>query len=208
MSYQEQIIALAGMFQAGCLVRQIAREGRCEQAAYEASLRSLLDLNAVSTEAVYGGLEGVRLGLDVLSTLYKAETKIRDLEVSQYVLAIAHLEKKLAKQPKLLSAISNGIERAQAQAESFSPTHENVIANLAGIYTDTISTIPPRIVVSGEQGYLNNTENANKVRALLLALMRSAILWKQKGGRRWHVLLKRGKIMAAAKNLLKQTEVN
>ncbi|MDH5230485.1 MAG: DUF489 family protein, partial [Gammaproteobacteria bacterium] len=88
------------------------------------------------------------------------------------------------------------------------PTHENVVANLAGIYTDTISTIPPRIVVSGEQGYLNNTENANKVRALLLALMRSAILWKQKGGRRWHVLLKRGKIMAAAKNLLKQTEVN
>ncbi len=204
MSQRDQIIALAGMFQAAELVRQIAREGRAERRAFEDSIRSILTLDAPSTEAVYGGLCKVRVGLEILSTLYDREHKPRDLELTQYVLGIVHLEKKLHKQPRLLEIIRNGIERVQAQAQNFDLLHENVIANLASVYTDTISTLQPRIVVSGEQGYLNDSSNADKVRALLLALMRSAVLWRQKGGGRWQLLFSRAKIMRAAENLLRQ----
>ncbi len=204
MSQRDQIMALAGMFQAAELVRQIAREGRAERQAFENSIRSILTLDAPSTEAVYGGLCHVRLGLEILSTLYEREHKPRDLELTQYVLGIAHLEKKLRKQPRLLESIRSGIERVQSQTQSLDLLHEDVIANLASIYSDTISTLQPRIVVSGEQGYLNDSGNADKVRALLLALMRSAVLWQQKGGGRWQLLFSRAKIMRAAESLLRE----
>ncbi len=208
MSYRDQIIALAGMFQAAYLVRQIAREGQTDKEPFERCLRSILATDAPTTEAVYGGLDGVCKGLEILSTLYEREYKPRDLELSQYVLGIAHLEKKLRKQPELLDKITTGIARVQAQTETFDLLHENVIANLASIYSETISTLQPRIVVSGEQGYLNDNNNANKVRALLLALMRSAVLWQQKGGGRWQLLFSRGKIMKTASELLAECREN
>lgn len=204
MSYRDQTLALAGMFQAGNLVRQVAREGSCDSEDFATAINSILKINADTTEAVYGGAHKLRHGLELLSSLYTPMNKARDMEVTQYVLGIAHLEKKMQKQPKLFEAIGAGIERAQAQTEMFEMTHKNVIANLADTYSNTISTIQPRIVVSGEQGYLNDTDNANKVRALLLALMRSAVLWRQKGGKRWQFLFSRKKIMNAASQLLNE----
>ena len=59
------------------------------------------------------------------------------------------------------------------------------------LYQDTISTLGPKIMVSGEQPHLSNERNANKVRALLLAGIRSAVLWKQCGGSRWQFLFGR-----------------
>ena len=88
------------------------------------------------------------------------------------------------------------------QAEIFSPLHDNVIANLADIYSNTVSQILPKIMVSGESNFLNNPANANKIRALLLAGVRSAVLWTQTGGGRWQVLFKRKQFVQAARELL------
>jgi high frequency lysogenization protein len=202
MSYRDQTLALAGMFQAGNLVRQIAREGSANPREVEIAIDSILRIDAETTDEVYGGVENLRQGLELLATLYSPMNKQRDMEITQYVLGIAHLEKKMQKQPQLFQAVGSGIERAKAQTEMFESTHENVIANLADTYANTISTLSPRIVVSGEQGYLNNQNNANKVRALLLSLMRSAVLWRQKGGKRWQFLFNRKKIMKSAAEIL------
>ncbi|MDH5300068.1 MAG: high frequency lysogenization protein HflD [Gammaproteobacteria bacterium] len=204
MSYRDQTLALAGMFQAGDLVRQVAREGNCVTNDFVTAVNSILKTDAPTTEAVYGGPQGVKHGLELLAELYTPMNKQRDMEVTQYVLGIAHLEKKLHQHPDLLNKLTSGIERANSQAEMFSPTHENVIANLADIYSNTISTLTPRIIVNGEQGYLNDAGNAAKVRTLLLALMRSAVLWRQKGGRRWQFLFSRKKIMSTANELLRE----
>lgn len=199
--FEEQIIALAGMFQAGYLVREVARAGSTHGEIFEHSINSVLKLDSHSVSDVYDGLAGVKTGIEILASLYSPETKARDMEISQYVLGIAYLERKLMKNGELLNTLKAGIERANAQSETYSSVHENVIANLASTYQDTISTLQPRIVVAGEQTYLSDTANANKIRALLLALMRSAVLWRQLGGRRWHLLFKRSKIMRAAKML-------
>jgi len=113
-----------------------------------------------------------------------------------------HLERKLAKKPDMLKTIAQGIEKAREQARHFSSTHENVVANLADLYVNTISTLPPRIIVNGEHGYLSDPENANKVRALLLAAIRSAVLWRQCGGMRLQLLLNRRKIIEEAEKIL------
>lgn len=198
----DRIIALAGMFQAGQLIRQISQEGTVDPEPFEASLQSILNIDATTTEAVYGGLQGVALGLSILKTLFASTEKQRDLEVARYVFGIIQLDKKLNKNPKMLDTISIGIERAIAQTQLYELPHENVIANLAGIYAETISNLSPKIIVSGAQNHLTNPKNADKVRALLLALMRSAVLWRQKGGKRWQIIFGRGKIMQQANALL------
>jgi high frequency lysogenization protein len=44
--------------------------------------------------------------------------------------------------------------------------------------------LSPRIMVNGDPAHLNNPENANRIRALLLAGIRAAMLWRQSGGGR------------------------
>ena len=59
-------------------------------------------------------------------------------------------------------------------------------------------------MINGNPDYLSRTETANKIRACLLAGIRSAILWRQCGGTRWKFLFYRKKIQAEIQELLKQ----
>ncbi len=204
MSYTEKVIAMASMFQAGSLVRDVARTGQCDTTGFETAIKSIINSNAKSTEDVYGGIANLETGLRMMSTMFNRENKERDMEISRYVLGIIVLEKQLTKNKTLFAKLGAGIERAEAQTESFSITHENIVANLADTYAETISTLKPRIIVSGEQMHLTNPANANKIRALLFAIMRSAVLWKQKGGTRMMFLFGRAKIQKEALRLLNQ----
>lgn len=58
---------------------------------------------------------------------------------------------------------------------------------LARLYQDTISKLSFRIHVAGNPEYLRDHAVADQIRALLLAGIRSAVLWHQLGGRRWHL---------------------
>ncbi len=206
-SYTNRIIALAGILQACHLVQRVARNNTSASAALEATLGSVLNIDAASTEAVYGGVTGVALGLKRLREQLSKETTRRDLELTRYAIGVMHLERQLAKRPGMLEKIRIGVERTQAQTAHFPITHPNVIASLADIYTTTLSTLTPRIMVQGEQGYLSNPDNANKVRAQLLAAIRSAVLWRQLGGRRWQLILARSAILREASALLKTAGV-
>lgn len=203
MSYSvnDRALALAGIYQACVLVGKIAYQGLADTAAQEACIRSLFVTTPQETADVYGGIDSIaanlRLGLDTLAEQF-GESGKRDIELTRYVISILALERKLMKQTKMLQTLSEGIDRARSQAEHFSPCHENVIANLADLYIQTISTLSPRIIVRGEHGHLSNPLNASRVRALLLAAIRSAILWRQCGGRRWQLLIQRNSIFTAA----------
>jgi high frequency lysogenization protein len=59
-------------------------------------------------------------------------------------------------------------------------------------------------MVNGDEQYLSRTETVNKIRALLLAGIRSALLWRQCGGARWKFLFYRKKLHDEAKFLLTQ----
>lgn len=200
---EDRTLALAGVFQAVQLVKEIAHQGSMSTDNYEASVGSIFNTQPDTTAAVYGGLHNVTNGIKLLRIHMGGTDQVRDLEITRYVVAILYLERQLAKRPLMLQQIATGIEKARAQAEHFSKTHSNVIASLAGLYSDTISTLTPRIIVSGEQGYLSNTENANKVRALLLAAIRSAVLWRQCGGGRLQLIFGRNKMIREAEHLLK-----
>ncbi|RKZ66995.1 MAG: lysogenization regulator HflD [Candidatus Parabeggiatoa sp. nov. 3] len=203
MSIENRTLALAGMFQSADLVRQIARQGLLDIAPFEASITSLLQLDADSTEAVYGGLSGLKTGLQVLCGQLGTGTK-RDMEVMHYLLGMVFLERKLSRHDGMLEKIKVGIEEAVKQTEMYAMTDPNIIAQLAYLYTQTLSTLDYRIKVNGERRFLENQNNAHKIRALLLSGIRSAVLWQQKGGKRLQLIFSRGKILRSAQQSLER----
>ncbi|MDP1664429.1 MAG: high frequency lysogenization protein HflD [Methylobacter sp.] len=198
-----QTIALAGIAQAAALVQQLATTGSADSSALEASIASLFVSDEHGVENVYGGLSGLKLGLERLNDQMTG-LKIANPEQARYAASLVFLENQVSKQPAMLKTIFSGIERAQTQSEHFGLMHENVLANLGDIYHTTVSTLQPRIMVNGEQEYLSRPDIVNKIRACLLAGIRSAILWQQCGGARWKFLLYRKKIQAELQILLQR----
>ena len=196
-------LALAGVFQAAALVEQLAKTGYLPTDPYRTSIESLFALNPDSTEAVFGNRGNLALGLKVMGDLLQQQRSREHSHALRYVLGILHLQKKLGKQGDMLEIIASRLKQAQQQAEHFSSTHDNVIANLADIYTDTISTFRFRIQVMGDYNYLQQSRIANQVRALLFAGVRAATLWRQVGGNRIQVVLQRRRLCQAADELLR-----
>lgn len=199
---RDKTLALAGIFQSAALVHQLANTGTLDLHDLTTCISSTLELNPLTTQSVYGRLENLRTGLHTLAQYLGEQPAQRDPNVARYVISLLHLQRKLRKRRNMLAAIAEGIERAKKQSEIFGLIHDNVIANLAGIYADTVSTIPPKIMVSGDSSVLSNPDNANKIRAILLAGIRSAVLWSQLGGNRWQILFNRRTFIEQARRLL------
>ena len=197
----DRTLALAGVFQAAGLVQQVATRGSADLGALESSVGSLFHTDPPTTEAVYGGAAGVRLGLQWLRQHLSEASSPHNAQVVKYVIGVLHLERRLSQRPEMLQRIRDAIESARRQSAHFSSMHSNVIANFAACYSDTLSTLTPRIIVTGEQGHLSSPEVANAVRTLLLAAVRSAVLWRQCGGNRWQLLLGRRALLAEAQRL-------
>ena len=205
-SYREQVLAFAGIWQAVKLVQQVARTGNANTVDLEASLKTLFVTDPETTEEVYGSIKTMTIGLETILDQFGEATNHRDMELTKYVVGLMHLERKLANSPDVMQKLVKGIDLAKSQVQHFgSASHENVIASLAETYSNTISTLAPKIIVQGDQGYLGNPNNAAKVRALLLAGIRSAVLWYQCGGRRLNLLLSRKKLLNQTKELLNET---
>ncbi len=203
-NWQDITLALAGVFQGAALVEQVAKTGYLQPEAFKCSIESILDLNPPSTLDVYGGkLENLRVGLDVMRDLLQPNSQ-KHRETLRYGLGVLHLQKKLAGRRDMLGVIASRLEQVNQQAQHFSSTHDNVIANLGTLYTETISTFRFRIQVNGDYNYLQQQRIANQIRALLLASIRSAILWRQVGGNRWQLLLNRKDIARQVDDFLRR----
>ena len=125
-------------------------------------------------------------------------------EILRYALGVLHLQKKLAGRQDMLNVIGSRLEQVNQQAQHFSSTHDNVIANLGTLYTETLSTFQFRIQVNGDYNYLQQQRIANQIRALLLAAVRSALLWRQVGGNRLQLLFYRKHITQQVEDFLRR----
>ena len=193
---QEQLIALGGVFQAAVLVDQLARTGQVPEEPLACLLGSLLVRDPGRPLDGYGGrVAPLREGLGALSSTLERNPNSLQREPLRYALAMTALERKLEKRGDLLDLIGRRLTQIQSQVEHFGVAHENVIAACGGLYEDTLSTFKQRIQVHGEMRYLQQSATASRVRALLLAGIRSARLWRQLGGHRWQLVLNRRKLL-------------
>jgi len=197
---EERVLALAGLFQATALAQQLASDGRCDETAMEASVASVFRIDAPSVVGVYGNVANVRLGLRTLIT--QLDEGDRDMAVTRMAVTVMRLERGLARRRDLLDKLQKDIVATKRQVEHFGQDSLQVATRLAGVYTATLSTLKPRVLVSGNPQLLQQPAVVSRVRTSLLAAVRSAVLWRQVGGRQWQLLLNRRQCNMLARGLL------
>ena len=202
-SDRDRTIALAGVYQAAWCAQGIARRGMTDSDAIETCIHSIFQTDADNVPAVFGGVERIAPGLRQFIRQLKSGNG-RDIELTRYVLNLLQLERKLSGNSAMLQQIGAGIENARGRLEHYPMLHGNILAQLADIYSQTVSTLQPHIMVRGEALHLQNPDNQNKVRALLLAGIRAAMLWYQVGGRRRQIPFRRRRMLETAAELLEQ----
>ncbi|MCU7853867.1 MAG: high frequency lysogenization protein HflD [Candidatus Thiodiazotropha sp. (ex Monitilora ramsayi)] len=197
----DRAIALAGLFQACHLAQQVAHKGLADAQALTGNIHSLFQVDTAQVLDVFGSLQNLAPGLR-LAHRQLSGSEPRDNELTRYLLSLVQLERKLIGDSERLESISEGIKNTAARLPHFPQTHSNILASLADIYAENISTLQPRIMVSGEPVYLQNPDNVNRIRALLLAGIRAAMLWRQMGGRRRQLLFNRKRVVTTLHGLL------
>lgn len=202
----QQAIALAGVAQAGRLVDQVARTGSCPDTFLQASLGSLFVFEQQRAEEIFHGIAGVRLGLDTLAGLLLNRQAPQQPEVVRYLFNLLHLERRFAANPEMMSVVRSRLEHTGFRSEHFDTSLNTLSHSVSGIYQDTLSTLSFRVQVTGSAEHLQTPRCADSVRALLLAGVRSAFLWRQLGGRRWKLLLQRRKLGILARDLARDLD--
>lgn len=211
---KDQTITLAAICQTAFLVQQVSRTGKIDESALTVLLQSITVTSPSNTLAVYGDdLTNLKPGLELLvnhlgdsanlsDNAHSSGNKVKDPELTRYIISLINLERKLIKKPKQLAELGNRIEASKKQLAHYDITSETLISSFASIYSDIISPLGARIQVTGEPSILKQPVNQYKIRALLLAGIRAAVLWRQVGGKRRNILFSRSKIVKSAQQLL------
>ncbi|MDX1455657.1 MAG: high frequency lysogenization protein HflD [Gammaproteobacteria bacterium] len=203
-AFEDRVLALAGVFQAARLVDQTAWTGRQDETERDVALGSLFVFEAADVPQVFGGVRNLRTGLESLARMLGAGGDEQEMRAARYVVSLLAHARTLGKRPELMSRLREGLERAAQQKSHFEHWDTHVLSSLADLYSTTIGTLEPRIMVRGEPARLENPETVKMVRALLLAGIRAAFLWEQTGGSRWTLLFKRRRLVDTARGLAAQ----
>lgn len=199
---EDRTIALAGLLQACKLVQTLARTGEVDKADFDASLQSILVLDAVSSPAVFGGVDGIRTGLSLVEQGVLRSPQGMDVEILRYAMSLMHLQNQLFSDQQKIAEFGQVVERLSSYAS------DDLVDACSDIYQRHISNMRPQIIVQGEQNHLQNPIVPPKVRSLLLAGIRAAVLWQQKEGSKFKLLWQRTRMQNAAREMLRQGVVH
>jgi high frequency lysogenization protein len=201
---RDQVIALAGIAQACAMVDQYARLGSADGSNFETAIYSLMQQNPASTEGVFKDISHLIDGFETVEKLLGEGRPGSHAIILRYIVGVLYIARKITGNNAMLSKIGNGIDAANKQAGHFHLTHTNVIANLADLYQNTISTLKYRIQVQGVANHLQQQAIANRIRCLLFSAVRSAILWQQLKGKRLQLMIHRRHIVKLAASLKRE----
>lgn len=197
-------IALAVVAQCAQLVHSLATTGRADTRLVNACIAPLLMLTPDSVDEVYPDVALFSNGLKALQHSLSNDGVKEFAEPIKYVLGMTVLQQQLMSVPAMQTLIRQRLQirhsllaerQEPGSGESpAEPQEEYDFAVLAALYQDTISRLTMRIHVKGVPEHLRKQDVADKIRALLLSGIRSALLWHQLGGRRWHLFVYKRRI--------------
>ncbi len=198
---KNRTIALSGVCQAAYFANELASTGRIrDEKGYHACIDSLYIVDCDDISEIYGNdVHNLTTGLKTLNYAFNRDNDY--LTVLKYTLTLLTLERKLNKNPDYLDKIQKGILDSKhfiLPDDNYPPA---LISKLANTYSSTISLLQPRIILNGKPEYLKQAAITEKIRAILLAGIRSAVLWTQMGGTQWQLLFKRKLIVETANQL-------
>ena len=199
-SMSTRVLALAGLVQALAQVRRVADTGQANAAILATAMDSVFRIDAPTPSAVYGDIESLRPGLTLLRDYFGSSQ--RDEQLPRLVLAVMQLERRFVRDGDMGRRVQSGIRAQAGNAERMGSTHPDVMGALGSLYAETLSHLRPRVLVQGNPHYLGQATVVSEVRAILLAAVRSAVLWRQCGGSLWDFLLRRSALLAAVRDHL------
>lgn len=208
--WEQQNLALAAVAQCASLVNRIATTGELPEPDLIAAVNPLFVVDPKGISDVYPNPIDLSLGLKTVQAIFSAERGAESNEVVRYTLGMLLLRNRLTANEQMQDRIRQSLARIDplqlsrnnADSEDNSRLdRERTFRQLAGLYQDTISTLSYRIQVQGKVEHLKDEDIANEIRGLLLAGIRSAVLWYQLGGRRWRLLFYRRKVYETAGNI-------
>lgn len=201
--FYQSNLALAGVCQAAAIVKQIARQPEFDQQALACCLQSITITEPKNTEQVFGELTNLKLGFKTMLSQLGNEPN-KDVEITRYIANLLSIERKLCGNSKAMAELGKRINNVQRQQLHLELLDMQMLRNLDSIYTDVVSPISRKIQVGGDPTLLKQEGNQYRVRAALLGGVRAAVLWRQLGGRRRHILLNRNQILTSAKSTFNQ----
>lgn len=191
----DRVLALAGLAQALAQVRRIADTGQADAAVLETILDSVFCIDAASVADVFGGAAALRPGMLLLREYFGGT--IKDPQLPRLALSVMQLERRFVGNADMISEVQAGILAQADNAKEMGCTHPDVLAALGGLYSNTVSSLRPRVLVQGNPHYLGQPAVVAEVRAVLLAAIRAAVLWRQSGGGYLDFLLRRRDLASA-----------
>ncbi|MDQ6982416.1 MAG: high frequency lysogenization protein HflD [Mariprofundus sp.] len=201
----QRAIALAALTQAVYLVDCIARKGVMDAEDCKVLMESMFTefhANDHGISQLYGSASGLTTGLRICIGLLKGDNLPQAKSLMVYSGGLMTLERRLAKNAPMRHKLAENMQRITHQKQYFGDSmHNNVIAAIADLYGETISTMKPRIMVHGKAEYLNQPANTRRVRALLMSGLRAAHLWHKHGGGHLNLLLRRKALVHELKML-------
>jgi high frequency lysogenization protein len=203
-SINEQTLTLAAVCQVAYWVQKISRSGQVDEDELALLLNSVMITSPENTMEVYGGeISHLKMGLTTLVKHLGNKSTNKDPEITRYVVSLLGLERRLSKHSDKMNALGDRITQSQRQLAHYEITSDTLISSLASIYSDLISPLGTPIQVAGDPVILKQTVNQHRIRALLLAGIRSSVLWRQVGGNRRSILFSRSKVVECAEQLLR-----
>lgn len=196
-------VALATMTQCAQLVNSLATTGQANKEQISACLDTLYVLNPKATQDVYPNISLFNTGLTALERSLGAGGMTELGDAVPYVLGMTVLQQQLNKNSTLQDLIRRRLPMLNKSSELLPQDNEDPLARhdivgLARLYQDSLSKLSFRIHVKGDIANLKKAAIADNIRALLLAGVRSAMLWQQLGGRRWHLFFYKNRIRESA----------
>lgn len=223
---QQRTLALAGVFQSAQIAHllsygeMVAHSEHLAHHYFTQSVQASLNIRPSQIDnknplLYFQNLSHLSLGLQALENSitrpFSTAPKSKLPNINQtnyptmYALALLQLEKKIYQRTEFVQRIEQMQQHILRQLAFFEYQylHNSLIGNMAQCYTDTASTLKPRIIVKGKAEALQDVQQANRIRAVLMAGLQSAHLWRQLGGSSWGFVFGKGKILMDIRELIR-----
>lgn len=195
---RNQTIAMAALCEAALLIQQVSKGQAFDSQALATLVGGIMNTAPENVDQVYPSLASLKQGSYLLVHQLSGQATSKDVEVTRYLAGMMSLSKKLLNNQTALTGLSTSLKEVERRLEHFDITDASIIGNFADIYSKNISPIGQKIKVIGTPQNLKQPVIQNQVRALLLAGVRAAVLWRQMGGKRRQFIFSRNKILKSA----------
>jgi high frequency lysogenization protein len=203
---RDKTLALAAIFQAAGLANELARKGSTDSSVEAFLTQTVLVMDTDNISEIYPSIDGLKPGLRWLEgCLLEQGRGLQNAgEIIRIALGVIQVEGQFNEHEGVQNTLRTRLENINRQRVMNPDMSSTELNNLLGsAYVDSLGQLRFRVQIRGDAKQLQAPGMAERIRAILLAGVRAAWLWRRLGGRRWHLIFTRGQILREIREIAK-----